>query len=245
MKSSQIKILTKGIINGNIKKSCLIMFLSLCILIFFTALPVAANYFIASPVINISVILLSLLAFAFARCAFRSGSGAWFRFYERKNRTERFIYWFLPKRVLRSMGFYFSLFVRKLLWTLILILPGMLTLFSFAFLAYDSGLEFNLFLCGIAGGVTMTVVGLMFRFVIVQRYFLAQHIFVSDPKLKINQAIRQSCEMMNGRLKKTALFKLSFTPWFLLCAGILPTLYVWPYYRQSCTLFANEIKQTA
>ncbi|MBQ8783802.1 MAG: DUF975 family protein [Clostridia bacterium] len=243
MKNSQIKILTKGIINGSVGKSSLFMLFALCTLIFFTALPVVAAYFIPNTIISIAVIFVSLAIYALARCAFRSGSGAWFRFYQRKNRTGRVLYWFSPKRALRSMGLYASIFFRKLFWTLILILPGALTVFSFCYLAYDSGIEFNLFLCGIVGGAVLTAVGLLFRFILVQRYFLAQNIFVSDPKIKASQAIRLSREIMNGKLKRTALFKLSFTPWILLCAGVLPAIYVWPYYRQNCALLAGEIKK--
>lgn len=243
MKSSTIKITTKGIINGNVMKSSMLLLLSFCTLIFFTALPVVIDFFVASPLINIVASFLSLILFAFCRCAFRSGNGAWFRFYERKNRITRVLYWFSPGRVIRSMTFYFSVFLRKLMWTVAMVLPGVLTLFSFCYLAYDSGIEFNLFLCGIAGGSVLLVVGLLMRFVAVQRFFLAQHIFVSDPKIKSRQAIAKSRELMNGKLKKTALFKLSFAPWILICVGILPIFYVWPYYRQSCTLLAEEIKK--
>lgn len=244
MKNSQIKILTKGILNGSVGKSNLFIIGWLCTLIFFTALPVVINKTISSSAVNIIVITATLLIYAFVRCSFRSGSCAWFRFYERKNRIGRVMYWFSPKRCLKSMGLYTALFFRKLMWTIILILPGIFTLFSFGFLAYDTGLEFNLFVCGIAGGALMTVLGLLFRFVIVQKYFLAQNIFVSNPKIKVSQAIKQSNEVMNGKLKKTALFKLSFAPWIFLCIGIFPALYVWPYYRQSCAVFAGEIKKS-
>ncbi len=244
MKNSQIKILTKGIINGTVKKSFLLLLFGCFALAAFTAIPVLINQFVSDEIISIAAVFLSVIIFAFFCCAFGAGSNAWFCFYKRENRAGRVIYWFWPKNNFKAFRLYSSLFFIKLLWTILMLLPGTIVIFSFCYLAYDTGLEFNLFACGIIGGVVLSLLGLIFRFIILQRYFMAQYFFVSDPKIKINQAIRKSCEVMNGKLKKTALFKLSFIPWILLCVGIFPLLYVWPYYRQSCILFANEIKQT-
>ncbi len=243
MKNSQIKILTKGILSSGAGKSWMILLVSLLTLLIFTAVPVTVSSFIENSVINIGVSFFCVFVYWLFRCAFRSGSSAWFSFYKNKNQRGKMIYWFNPKRVIHSFSLYASLFFRKLFWTSLLLLPGILTIFSFCYLAYDTGLEFNLFICGAAGGGLITLAGLLFRFLIVQRYFLAQSLFVSSPGMKASQAIRLSCEIMNGQLKKTALFKLSFMPWFLLCAGILPVFYVWPYYRQSCAVFSREIQK--
>ncbi len=242
MKNSQIKIHTKQMLIGSIAKSGWFIILSLLALAFFTILPVTANHFIRNSSESIIVSVVSMLIYACIRCAFRSGSGAWFGFYKSKNRAEKALYWFAPKRIFRSMGLYSSLFFRKLFWTILFLSPGVITIFAFCYLAYDTGIEFNLFLCGVSGGAVLTILGVVFRFVTVQRYFLAREIFVTDPQITVTGAIRKSCEKMEGKLKRTALFKLSFIPWFLLCIGIFPVLYVWPYYRQSCVLLSEEIK---
>lgn len=241
MKNSQIKILTKGIINGNIGKSALLLFGIPAIVILFTALPYVVSLFVSQPIVVSCIVAVVLILNLLTYSALRSGSCAWFRFYNNKNKAVRTLFWFSPRRSVKSAGLYVSLFIRKLLWTIALLLPGAFTAISFILLALDGGIEFNLFLCGICGGAVMILTGLFFRFIIVQKYFLAQYLLVSDPKIKINQAIRRSASLMNGNLKKTALFKLSFTPWFLLCAAVLPAVYVWPYYKQSCSLFANQI----
>ena len=44
-----------------------------------------------------------------------------------------------------------------------------------------------------------------------------------------------SVKRCREELTELFLFKLSFLPWLLLCAAILPTLYVIPYYKQSVT----------
>ncbi len=241
MKNSQIKILTKGIINGNIGKSMLILCLFISFVIFFTALPYLVGVFVSDPIVSLLILSVVLVLNCFAYSAFRSGSCAWFQFHDRQNKAARTFFWFSPKRCVKSTGLYTSLFFRKLMWTVILLLPGAFTAISFVLLALDTGIEFNLFLCGIIASGVMMLLGLLFRFFIVQKYFLAQYLLVSDPKMKVRNAIKMSCEIMNGRLKKTALFKLSFIPWFALCAAIFPTVYVWPYYKQSCVLYSKEL----
>ena len=243
MKNSQIKILTKGVLNGNVAKSVSFLLLSLCAVIVFTAIPFAVNRYVSDPIICAAAVTVSLAVFVFARCGFSAGSEAWFSFYKRKNRASRAIYWFAPRNNFKAFRLHCALFFAKLFWTILMLLPGTRVIFSFCYLAYDAGIEFNLFLCGVTGGAVLIVTGFIFRFLIVQKYFLAKSILIENPSVSVLEAIRQSCEKINGKLKKTAFFKLSFTPWILTCVGILPLLYVWPYYRQSCALFAEEIRK--
>lgn len=243
MKNSQIKILTKGVLNGNVAKSASFLLLSLCIVIVFTAIPFLINLYVSEPIICSAAVAVSLLILSFVRCGFAAGSNAWFSFYKRKNRAGRVAFWFAPRNNFKAFRLYVALFFVKLFWTILFLLPGVAVIFSFCYLAYDSGIEFNLFLCGIVGGGMLVATGLIFRFIIMQKYFLAKSILIENPSVSALEAIRQSCEKMEGKLKKTAFFKLSFTPWILTCVGIVPILYVWPYYRQSCALFAGEIRK--
>ncbi len=243
MKNSQIKILTKGVLNGNVAKSASFLLLSLCIVIVFTAIPFLINLYVSEPIICSAAVAVSLLFLSFVRCGFAAGSNAWFSFYKRKNRAGRVAFWFAPRNNFKAFRLYVALFFVKLFWTILFLLPGVAVIFSFCYLAYDAGIEFNLFLCGIVGGGMLVATGLIFRFIIMQKYFLAKSILIENPSVSALEAIRQSCEKMEGKLKKTAFFKLSFTPWILICVGIVPILYVWPYYRQSCALFAGEIRK--
>ena len=240
MKNSQIKIQTKSIISGKTGEALLI---SLGI-IFSVAVFSALSHIIYSlnlPVyVSIPLAVLTVFLQWLTYCALRSGRCAWFKFYNRNNKKGRVLFWFKPKYSAKSMRFYLSLFLRKSGWTFLLLLPGVFTATSFVLLAADGGIELNLFLCGIIGGGVMLILGMAFRFLIIQKYFLAQYLFVSDPKIKVRDALRQSTALMNGKLKKTALFKLSFIPWFILCIGILPSVYVQPYYRQSCVMYADN-----
>ena len=243
MKNSQIKILTKGVLNGNVAKSASFLLVKFCAVIVFTAIPFLINLYVSNPAVCAATVTASLAVFVFVRCGFGAGTDAWFSFYKRKNRAGRAIFWLAPKNNFKAFRLNIALFFAKLFWTNLMLLPGAAVVFSFCYLAYDAGIEFNLFLCGIAGGGVLIITGLVFRFLVVQKYFLAKSILIENPRLSAVEAIRRSCEVMNGNLRKTALFKLSFAPWILACVGILPIIYVWPYYRQGCALFAGEIRK--
>lgn len=244
MKFSQIKKTAKNTLSGNIRKILIYILFSIILTAVFTFIPIIVSSFVSAEIIVASVTGGSLLLYWIFRCAVRSGTVAWFSFYKRKNRLERALYWLRPGQASGSVRLRLSLLFRKAGWSFLLVFPGIFTVFSFCLLAFDSGLEFNLFLCGIIGGAVMLLLGLIMRFIIVQRYFLSEYIFIQSPDIKIKKAISLSKEKMNGRLKKTALFKLSFLPMMLLCIGIFPSFYVWPYYRQSCAVLAGELKKT-
>lgn len=246
MKGSQIKILSKGIISGRLKGSNILLFLMILNAALFTVLPFLINLLTDgySPKVKMIscvcaaavILLLNMLAFS----SFGAGSCAWFLFYNKKNRLGRTVFWFKPFRSFKAAGLYVSLFLRKALITGAFLLPGAVTLASFVILAMNGGVEFNLFLAGISGAAAMLIIGALFAFICVQRYFLTPYIVASNPKIKIKDAVSQSKILMNGRMKKTAGFKLSFMPWFILCAAVLPIYYVWPYYKQSCAVYAKQ-----
>ncbi len=241
MKFSQIKILSKGILNGNIINFFIFILVGVFIVALFSILTYCLGALVTNPIVAVAgVVSVSTVYFLFIS-ALRSGSTAWFRFYNSQTRAKRCIFWFNPKRTLKSTALYFSLFVRKLMWTVFLLLPGSVTVTSFVLLALDGGIEFNLFLCGICGGAIMLLAGLAVRFIVIQKYFLASLILIENPKIKANSAIKESVSKMNGKLKKTAAFKLSFTPWFSICVGILPIIYVLPYYKQGCLMYAKSL----
>lgn len=241
MKTSQIKKEAGKILSGNIKKSALFILFPVVLTGVFTVFPVLINAYITEPITGILLAGSATVIYVLLRRVIRLSSLAWFVFIKKKNRLVKSLYWMSPKRAMKFVGMRLSLFIRKAGWSFAFLFPGIFTILTFCILAYDSGFEFNLFLCGIIGGAVMLFTGLAFRFVILQRYFMAEYLLVSDPKIKVRDAVSQSKEIMNGRLKKTAFFKLSFVPWFVLCAGILPVFYVWPKYRQSCALLAKEL----
>ena len=69
----------------------------------------------------------------------------------------------------------------------------------------------------------------------VQRYARAGFYLAAYGDISPVQAISMSVKRCCEEVTELFLFKLSFLPWLLLCAAILPALYVIPYYKQSVT----------
>lgn len=93
------------------------------------------------------------------------------------------------------------------------------------------------FLIGIA---VLAVTGFGFYSVFIQRYSKAAFYLVSYKDFSPLDAIRESVRKTHGDWCGILLFKLGFFPWFLLCAGVVPMLFVIPYYKQSLTIYFLE-----
>lgn len=87
------------------------------------------------------------------------------------------------------------------------------------------------------GTVILAAAGLFFWVLFIQRYSKAFFYLACYKDFSPDDAIRESVRKTQGKSSEIFLFKASFLPWFLLCAGILPALYVLPYYKQSVTCF--------
>ena len=85
------------------------------------------------------------------------------------------------------------------------------------------------------GSAALTAAGLLFWGIAVQRYARAGFYLAAYGDISPVQAISMSVKRCREELTELFLFKLSFLPWLLLCAAILPALYVIPYYKQSVT----------
>lgn len=83
----------------------------------------------------------------------------------------------------------------------------------------------------------LAVSGIGFYSVFIQRYSKAAFYLVCYEDFSALDAIKESVRKTRGNLCETLLFKLGFLLWFLLCAGIVPMLFVIPYYKQSLVCF--------
>lgn len=88
------------------------------------------------------------------------------------------------------------------------------------------------------GGVfCLAVTGLVFYFVAVQKYSKSWFFLACYSDFTAADAIKESIRKTQNKLAEIFFFKLGFAPWFLLCIGILPALFVVPYYKQSVTCY--------
>lgn len=206
-------------------------------------LKIPDKYSLLCSVTKSILILLS----GYAACVFYStvsiGEEAWYsgKLMRKKNCYKRFIYWFRPRSSFKAFRLKSALFFLKLFWSLVFLLPSAL-LFSVIFItAFSGGIETYFFLSLFSGAVILLIIGLVFRFIMIQRYFLARFIMAENPNNKVLQTIRQSKNLLDGQLFTIVKFKLTFLPFYLLCFLVLPIFFVYPHYKQSRSILAKEL----
>lgn len=188
-----------------------------------------------------------LLAAFRAFCLFSSfslGENAWYsgRLTRKKQCGKRLRFWFRPKLALKALRLSFLLFAVKTMWTAALLSPSMLVFSAVIGFAATGGIELYLFISLTVGGVILLFTGLIFRFIIIQRYFLAPYLLAEEPRMKPIQAIKQSKNLLDGHIYRIVCFKLKFLPSFMLYPFILPAIFFYPNYKQSCSVLAKEIR---
>lgn len=127
------------------------------------------------------------------------------------------------------------LFFIKLFWLLVfefIPVTVILTLFVFK---VESSISLKAAYAVLTGTLILAVTGFAFYAVFVQRYSKSMFFLACYKDFTAADAIRESVRKTKERCAEILAFKLSFLPWFLLCIGIFPALYVIPYYKQSVT----------
>lgn len=183
-----------------------------------------------------------ILAYVFF-CAVTTGEEALYsgRAERKKYCFRRFMYWMKPTLSLKAAGLHFILFILKTFWTIIFFIPVIAVVFVITATAFSGGIELYLFISLCIGALILSVIGFTFRFIIIQRYFLANYLLVSNPDIGIVQCIKQSINLLEGHIFTVVKFKLSFLPHLLACLLILPVFFVYPHYKQSRTIIAKQL----
>ncbi len=190
----------------------------------------------------ILITAIGLLAYIFY-CTLSLGEEAWYsgRLTYKKNCFKRFIYWFRPSKAIKALSLKATLLCLKLFWTVVFLLPATVTASIIFITAFSGGIEIHLFLSLLCGTSILLICGLIFRFIFIQRYFLSEFILSKNPNNGVIQSIRQSKNLIDGHIFRVVVFKLSFIPIFLSCLLIIPLFFVYPHYKQSRTIIANEL----
>lgn len=256
MTNKEIKKLSKQYIKNRRGKALLIGLFSLLTFGFFSILPSISVFAIkifnlkeslSEKIVFLMIFIFIMLLFTFwalsAYSSFSLGTKAWYSAKMSKNQLcgKKLLFWFRPKYSFKALRFNAALFFAKLLWSIALLLPATSVFACIIILAYSGGIELYLFTSLISGGIILLIAGLIFRFITIQRYFLAPYLIASNPKLGAIQALKQSKNLTDGHISDIIQFKLSFTPWFLSCLLIFPVFIFYPYYKQSCSVIAKSI----
>ncbi|MBP3442635.1 MAG: DUF975 family protein [Clostridia bacterium] len=190
----------------------------------------------------ILIALTGVLSFLFYSSA-SLGEQAFYggRMRKKNNCFKRFIFWFNPEKSLKAFTLKLLLFTLKSMWSIIFLLPFTITAAFIFAVAFSGGIEVYLLLSLACGALILLITGLVFRFIFIQRYFLAEFLLTEDPSLKPVQCIKQSKNIIDGHIFRVIRFKLSFLPLFLSCILIIPSVFVYPHYKQSRTIIAKEL----
>ena len=168
------------------------------------------------------------------------GCTAWFLggAMRRRRSGKWFVFWLRFSHTLRAARLKLSLALRKSGVTALFLTPGSMLLGGCAYLLLHGGVERNVLQMLAATGLALLAVGGGFALLTLQRYFLAAYLLARTPTLTAAQAVHRSIALMQGGQGRLLLFRLSFLPWLLPCLLLFPLIYAWPYYRQSCAVWA-------
>ncbi len=137
----------------------------------------------------------------------------------------------------KSLGMYAALFCLKVFW--FAAFEAVPVFLSVVFLIYNSekSISIKAALTVAVCVFVLAVLGILFYSVFIQRYSKAAFYLACYEDFTVFDAIGESVRKTRNNLAEILLFKLGFMPWFLLCIGIVPMLFVIPYYKQSLTCY--------
>ncbi|MBQ3005824.1 MAG: DUF975 family protein [Clostridia bacterium] len=193
----------------------------------------------SASVRNIIIIFSALLSFLFIFVPTVFGFSNKFFYFENSDKNS-WLCWYKPLLATKSIRVYLTDFFLKTFWFFVFNIPSLTVISMTVFYALNFGIAENIFLSLIILASALLLCGGFFTFVFTQRYFLFPYLIMANPKIKIKEAVRNSTVLMDDLCFKTALFKLSFIPWFLSCIFIIPIFYVIPYYKTSCGFYFKE-----
>lgn len=163
------------------------------------------------------------------------------RVLNKKRTYKRFIYWIMPSKAFKAFRLKVTLFGLNIIWLFVLIIPSIVILASIIYLAFSGGIELYLFFSLSVSSLLFLIVGIVFAFIISQRYFLAPYLLAENPEFKVLQVIKQSKNLMDYQIFRVVKFKISFIPLFLLSFLIFPLIFIYPHYKQSSGVIAKML----
>lgn len=145
--------------------------------------------------------------------------------------------WLRPPFIFESIKMRaLMLLIKALELIMWLFIPAAVTLGGAAF-ALRSPLPVGVILPWAACCLALLLTGLFFYFLSTGSLVCAPYLLASGNEKNGFHAVKASLRKTKGSLGSILLFRLSFLPWFLLCAAGLPVFFVLPYYRQSMACF--------
>ncbi len=168
----------------------------------------------------------------------RAGRERWF-FLNAAGKNTGFsglFFFFKKENYLRSLSLWYYSFAVKGSALIIFLFPG-LCLAGVTYYAVASGLvAYEITLSIAIACAVILLIGLSFYFVFSSGFFMYWQTALSE-SISPSKAYEISNALCRESTVKICRFKLSFTPWWLLCVFVFPAFYVWGYYKQSQAVF--------
>lgn len=183
-------------------------------------------------------VLLVIILF-FILCPISLGVSRFYYFVskgESPSVAEIFYYFKNKKNYLRSLSYWINIVLRMLLWGIVCMLPGIITLFVSGTFTMSPTIDANLRLFALLLTILSNlflIAGSVIYFIIVLRYFLTSYIVISREDMEIKECINISFSSMKGHRTSVLKLYITFIPWLIACFFVLPLLYVVPYFSTS------------
>lgn len=201
----------------------------------FDRLNIVFSSFFAESAVRISVCTAGIILFLLIVSPLWLGCERWFILCAEGKRAKfrELFYYFSAAGISKSVCAVIYSTARKVSALILFLFPSacLFGVLYFSFIEGEISLYISYALFGFA--VTLFLTGLCFFYIYTARYFAFYSIIITEPEIKVHNAFEKSVRLTEGAYGKISIFKLSFLPWFLLCALILPSFYVWGYYKES------------
>lgn len=207
---------------------------------FLSRMPVLSVYF--SPVVKRLLISLIGIASYIALVPFNYGRDIWFYENARKNKLSpgKLFSFYSVRKSFGAIKITLAVQLRKILITFLFLLPCV-AVGGYLVFALRQGIGQLIFISLSVSSIVLGITGFFFSFVFCQRYFLAPYLYFENEPCKANEIVALSGKIMEKKCFETAMLKLSFFPWWLLCVLVFPAVYVYPYYKLSISFKAITI----
>ena len=251
MNISMIKLKGRGFLMGNLTVISLLILSLLSLSLCMNLIPGVVFQWetdLSEKSRSAIVLTLSVCIIAFLFAVISALDMGIDRFFLRKAQkkgasTKDFFFYFKPKEVLGMLSFSLRLFLIKFIMGTVCFLPAVLC-GALVSSMISSSASLNVSVVLLIAFLCFILNGMYFYSRFSGTLFLAKYYYIKGEYLNFRQLVSSSQYTMKKELKNLRRLKLSFSGWFLLCLFILPSLYVFSYYRQSSAVIAAEFMKT-
>ncbi len=155
------------------------------------------------------------------------------------------LFYYLKPRNFISAAAYLAVYsFIKILCFFLCFFPSVALLYG-TYALSEEELSLRVTIVSLLGVAVLTVAGGVCYSALTSGLFLCDCLFVKEKRITMGEIFELSQKMMKSNGKKLTALRFSFIGWFLLCLLVVPVWYVYPYYRQTMAVLANDIMKNS